>query len=76
MNILTHALNVWARHREFRAVLAKLARYTDRELHDMGIDRGDITRIAYDEAEQRIATPAAGSTPASAGYNPYLLAAG
>ena len=76
MNVLNHALRVGAQHREFRAVLAELARHTDRELDDMGIDRGDIARIAYREAEQRIVTPAASSTPAIAGYYPYLLAAG
>ena len=58
MNVLNHALSVWAQHREFRAVLAELARHTDRELDDMGIDRSDITQIAYQEAERRIVTPA------------------
>ena len=80
MNLFNHALHVWAQHREFRAVFAKLARLSDRELRDMGIDRSDITRIAYQEAEQRIVTPAVtpatSSSPAATGYNPYLLAAG
>ena len=47
MNLFNHALSVWAQQREFRAVYAELARHTDRELRDMGIDRSDITRIAY-----------------------------
>jgi uncharacterized protein YjiS (DUF1127 family) len=80
MNLFTHALHVWAQHREFRAVFAKLARLSDRELRDRGIDRSDITQIAYQEAEQRIVTPAVtpatSSTPAPVGYSPYLLAAG
>ena len=76
MNVLNHTLRVWAQHRAFRTVFAELARRTERELRDMGIDRGDITRIAYQEAERRIATPAASSTPAPAGYSPYRLAAG
>ena len=76
MNLFTHALHVWAQHREFRAVFAKLARLSDRELRDRGIDRGDITQIAYQEAERRIVTPATSSTPAPVGYSPYLLAAG
>ena len=76
MNVLNHALSVWAQHREFRAVFAELTRHTDRELNDMGIDRSAITRIAYQEAERRIVTPAASSTPAIAGYDPYLVAAG
>ena len=37
----------------------------------MGIDRSDITQIAYQEAERRVVTPAASSTPATAAYNPY-----
>jgi uncharacterized protein YjiS (DUF1127 family) len=80
MNVLNHApLRVWAQHRAFRTVFAKLARLTERELRDMGIDRGDIARIAYQEAaERRIVTPAAttSSTPAPASYRPYRLAAG
>ena len=70
MNILTHALSVWAQHREFRAVFAKLTRYTDRELRDMGIDRSDITRIAYQEAERRVVTPAS-RRPMTAGHGSY-----
>jgi uncharacterized protein YjiS (DUF1127 family) len=52
MNVLTHALRVWAQHRAFRTVFAKLARLSERELRDMGIDRGDLTRIAYQEAAE------------------------
>ncbi len=46
MNVLNRALRVWAQHRAFRTAFAKLARLTERELRDMGIERGDITRIA------------------------------
>ena len=59
MNLFHHALRVWAQEREFRAVFAELAGHTDRELRDMGIDRSDVARIAYDEAERRIVTPVA-----------------
>ena len=76
MNVLNQVLSGWTQRREFRAVYAELARHTDRELRDMGIERSDITRLAYDEAERRIVTPAASSSEAIAGYNPYLLAAG
>ena len=76
MNLFHHALHVWAEYREFRAVFAKLARLSDRELRDMGIDRSDITRLAYQEAERRVVTPATSGAPATAAYNPYLLAAG
>jgi uncharacterized protein YjiS (DUF1127 family) len=47
MNLFNHALRVWAQQREFRAVFAELARHSDRELRDMGIDRSDITRTWY-----------------------------
>ena len=76
MNVLTQALNVWAQHREFHAVSAELARHTDRELNDMGIDRSDIAQIAYQEAERRIVTPAMARHAVIAGHNPYLVAAG
>lgn len=76
MNFLNHAVSVLTQYREFRAVSAKLARHTDRELRDMGIDRSDITRIAYQEAERHTMTPDPSSMPAMVRYNPYLLAAG
>ena len=65
MNLLNETLRVWAMHREFRAVLAELQHYSDRELSELGIGRGDIARVAYEEAERRIVTPAAaaGSEP-------------
>jgi uncharacterized protein YjiS (DUF1127 family) len=76
MSLFHHALIIWAQRREFRAAYAELARHTDRELRDMGIERRDITRIAYAEAERRIVTPAASSTPSTAGHRPDLVPAG
>jgi uncharacterized protein YjiS (DUF1127 family) len=76
MSLFHHALSVWAQRREFRAAYAELARHTDRELRDMGIERRDITRIAYAEAERRIVTPVASSTPSTAGHRPDLVPAG
>lgn len=76
MSFLNHVLSVLTQYREFRAVSAKLARHTDRELRDMGIDRSDITRIAYQEAERHMVTPTPSSAPTMVRYNPYLLAAG
>ena len=75
MNLFKRALSLWAQHREFRAVFAKLARHTDRELRDMGIERSDLTRIAYLEAERHMITPATGRDPATAGYGPDLVPA-
>jgi uncharacterized protein YjiS (DUF1127 family) len=63
MNILHNTLRVWAMNREFRAVIAELNAYTDRQLDDLGIRRADIPRVAYEEAERRIATPAAQRRP-------------
>ena len=75
MNVLNRALRVWAQQREFCAVFAELARHTERELNDMGIDRSDITQIAYQEAERRIVTPVASSTPAIATHSSDLVPA-
>jgi uncharacterized protein YjiS (DUF1127 family) len=57
MNLLNETLRIWAMHREFRSVLAELQLCSDRELSELGIGRGDITRGAYEEAERRIVTP-------------------
>lgn len=57
MNLIHDTLQIWAMHREFRSVLAELQHYSDRELSELGIGRGDITRVAYEEAERRIVTP-------------------
>ena len=75
MNLLNQALGVWGQHREFRAVFAELASHTERELNDMGIDRNDITQLAYQEAERRIVTPVASSTPAIARRSSDLVPA-
>ena len=33
------------------SVMRELSAYTDRELHDLGIDRADIEQIAYEAAK-------------------------
>ena len=74
MNLLTDTLRVWAMHREFRAVLTKLNGHSDRELNELGLARGDIARVAYQEAERRVVTPAAGdSAPAPVRQDPALV---
>jgi uncharacterized protein YjiS (DUF1127 family) len=55
VNLLSTLSRLWTLHRAFHAVYAELARRSDRELRDMGIARGDIARLAYAEAERRIA---------------------
>ena len=63
MNLFNHALHVWAQHREFRAVFAELARLPIASCATWASTASDIARIAYQEAERRIVTPAASSTP-------------
>ena len=58
MNLFNSTLQVWAMHREFRSVLAELSNRSDRELADLGLGRADLIRVAYEEAERRILTPA------------------
>ena len=58
MDLLKNTLAAWAMHREFRAVLTELNGYSDRELSELGLTRADIPRVAYEEAERRIVTPA------------------
>jgi uncharacterized protein YjiS (DUF1127 family) len=66
MNLLNETMRIWAMHREFRSVLSELTHYSDRELSELGIGRGDIARVAYEEAERRIVTPAVAATETSA----------
>jgi uncharacterized protein YjiS (DUF1127 family) len=75
MELLKDALRVRAMHREFRAVLAELDSYSDRELADLGVGRADVARLAYEEAERRTTAPAASraEAPTRAGRNPVLV---
>ena len=74
MELLKNPLRVWAQHREFRAVLAELNGRSDHELEELGLARGDIARIAYEEAERRIVTPASSEAkaPTPAWHDPAL----
>jgi uncharacterized protein YjiS (DUF1127 family) len=60
MDLLNETLRAWAMKREFRSVLNELKSYSDRELTELGLSRGDVARVAYQEAERRIVTPAKG----------------
>ena len=74
MNLLKTTLRVWAMHREFRAMLTELNGHSDRQLSELGLTRGDIARVAYEEAERRIVTPAASdSAPAPVWQDPVLV---
>ena len=57
MDLLKETYRTWAMHREFRAVLRELAGYSERELIELGIGRGDIPRVAMEEAERRVGAP-------------------
>ena len=57
---------VWAQYRAFRAAVAELESYSARELDELGITRGDIPRIAYEEAERRVEALAASRPRAQA----------
>jgi uncharacterized protein YjiS (DUF1127 family) len=78
VNLLQNILRLWAQHREFRALYAELARHSDRELRDMGLERDDLARLAYAEAERRIVTPAAShaEAPAQVRLDPMPLPVG
>ena len=75
MSPLPNALAAWARHREFRAVLAELASYSDRELAELGLARADLARVAWAEAERRVVSPARDGAAAAAAW-PGLMVQG
>ncbi len=52
MDMLNSIGRVWTQRRASRAALAELERLSDRELGDLGLARGDIPRIAYEEGER------------------------
>jgi uncharacterized protein YjiS (DUF1127 family) len=74
MELLKNPLRVWAQHSEFRAALAELNGRSDHELEELGLARGDIARVAYEEAERRTVTPASShaKAPAPVWHNPAL----
>lgn len=43
-------VDAWSRYRVFRATHDELSSLSTRELHDMGISRSMITRLAYEAA--------------------------
>lgn len=58
MDMLKETYRTWAVRQEFHAALAELSRYTDRQLADIGLERGDLGRVALEEAERRVGAPA------------------
>jgi uncharacterized protein YjiS (DUF1127 family) len=74
MDVLKETYRIWAMHREFRRVLRELAAYTDRELTELGLGRGDLARVAYEEAERRIGTPGMAPAASDAWHGPVAAA--
>ena len=48
---LTHLVGVYRQWRRYNQSLRELNRLGDRELADIGISRGDIPRVAWDNSE-------------------------
>jgi uncharacterized protein YjiS (DUF1127 family) len=55
MSVLRTITLAWTQYRAFQAALAELKSYSARELSERGITRADIPRLAYAEAERRVA---------------------
>ncbi len=64
MYVIDRILHVLARYRTFRVGLADLGRRSDAQLAAIGIDRGDVVRIAYERAECLPAPEGGGARPA------------
>lgn len=58
MRLLTTIATTLARYHQFNAILRELNAYSDRVLADMGVDRADLSRLAWEEAERRLPLPA------------------
>lgn len=61
MNLFGNLHHAWARRRAYRAAYRityrELAGYSDRELQELGLTRGDIVQVACEEA-LRVVGPA------------------
>jgi len=57
MNFLNSIGAIWTQYRQFRATISELSQLSDAELKDIGLYRGDIITVAYEEAEKYAAAP-------------------
>ncbi len=55
MNLFRNIRVVLAQYREYQTVLGELGSYTDRQLAEIGLARGDVPRLAYLVAVRRVA---------------------
>jgi uncharacterized protein YjiS (DUF1127 family) len=58
MRLLATIATTLAQYHQFNAYLRRLNTYSDRQLDDMGVMRGDLTRLAWEEAERCFPVPA------------------
>jgi uncharacterized protein YjiS (DUF1127 family) len=49
---LTHLIGVYRQWRRYNQSLSELTRLNDRQLSDIGINRGDIPRAAWENSER------------------------
>ncbi len=50
--ILTHIVRAYQQWRRYNQSLSELNRLADRDLADIGISRGDIPRVAWENSER------------------------
>ena len=55
MHLFRLMMLAWNEHRAFQHAVAAFQNLSERDLKDIGITRGDIPRLAYEEAERRSA---------------------
>jgi uncharacterized protein YjiS (DUF1127 family) len=60
MRLLTTIATTLAQYHQFTATRRELDSRSDRQLADMGVERGDVVRLAWEEAERRFPLPAEG----------------
>lgn len=58
MRLLTTIATTLAQYHQFTAIRRELDTRSDHQLADMGVKRGDIVRLAWEEAERRFPLPA------------------
>jgi len=61
MNFFNRIGVLWTQYRQFRATISELSQLSDAELKDIGLYRGDIINVAYEEAEKSAAASIAKS---------------
>lgn len=55
MRVIEEILRALRHYRAFHTALAGFGRHSDQQLGELGIERGDIVRAAFDRAERQAA---------------------